>query len=294
MMARFDDFTLVRLAQFGTDSTGSQSPVERMLRGLDGMWDSAAAAQFEANFVDDRTKTWMPARGWRGAGGPKTLRQYKGAAGSEGQTRTSSRYDARSVTIPLAESNANKVEKEKLRGLLWPDEVVVNGVPHQSLLAAGFRQTTRANSRYLLDVSDEGSFEMQLRGHKAFSVSPLKMISTWPWYVTPRTAASGTAFVPGGDGPRIIWGVRWNTTLTGRITIALNAGGVRSNHQYDITSLASPFFCFSPPFREIPDGIFPSTESVRLRPYLTKGVSTTITVSPAAATIFYFENYGSA
>ena len=292
-MARFDDFTLVRLAQFGTNAGASQSPTERMLRGLDGMWDSDDAVQFEANFVDDRAKTWMPARGWRGSGGPKTLRRYKGAAGGEGQNRTSSRYDARPVTIPLAENNANKDEKEKLRGLLWPDEVVVNGVPHQGLLAAGFRQTTRTDSRYLLDVSDEGSFDMQQRGHKTYSVSPLKMISTWPWYVRPRTASSGTAFVPGGDGPRIIWGVYWGNALSGNITIALNSGGVQSNHLYTVSNLASPFFCFSPPFREIPDGIFPSTASVRLRPYLTKGVSTTITVSPAAATIFYFENYGS-
>lgn len=293
-MARADDFTLVRLAQFGTDGGASQSPTERMLRGLDGMWDSAAAVQFEANFVDDRTKTWTPARGWRGTGGPKTLRRYKGTAGSEGQSRTSSRYDARAVAIPLAENNTNKDEKEKLRGLMWPDDVIVNGVPYQGLLAAGFRQATRANSRYLLDVSDEGSFDMQQRGHKAYSVSPLKLISTWPWYVTPRTATSGTAFVPGGDGPRIIWGVRWNNAVTGNISIALNSGGVQSSHLYTVSNLASPFFCFSPPFREIPSGIFPSTASVRLLPYLRKGVSTTITVSPAPTAIFYFENYGNA
>ena len=303
-MARADDFSLVRLAEFGTDSTASQSPTERMLRGLAGMWTDSDAVQLETNFTNDRTKTWTPARGWRGAGGPQTLRQYKGVAGGEGQNRVTNRYNARPVTIPLAESNANKAEKEKLRGLMWPDEVFVGAagsrVPMQGLLAAGLRPDTgdgneatdTANARYLLDVSDEGSFEMPQRGHKAYSVSPLKLRSTWPWYVRPQTAADNTIFTPGGDGPKIIWGVYWASGSIGDITVEVTIGGATTESRFRVSgSLDTPFFCFSPPFREAAGNLVPTN---RVRPYLIKGQSTRIDVSPAGATIFYFENYGSA
>ena len=297
-MARVDDFTVMRVAQYPVGATSTQSPLENMLRGLDGMWDSTSAVQFENTDIETtggrtgfHNRSYLLDTTWKGIGSPAPVRTYNTTAGSQGEYRTTDRYNGKMITVPLAESNNNKAEKDKLRGLMWPSVALVNNLEMPKKLAAGFRNPTRANSRYLLDISDEGSFELANRTEAPDAISPLKLKSTWGWYVTPRTAGDGVAFTPAGDGPDLIWGVYWPGTINQTMTISVTIGTTTTTSNFaGIPSLGSPFFCFSPPFREIADDRFPSS---RIRPYLPKGVPITINIAPNGGTIFYFENYGS-
>ena len=293
---RVDDFTEARIAQYpsGTGSASSAvTPLQSMLIGLNGIWTNTTAAEFAID-SSDRDMLRMAVRPWRGAGGPKTMRAYSGTAAGQGKNRTASRYEPRPLTIPLVENTRNKAEKNKLLGLVWPSTTVVGVVEYPRLLVAGFERDPQTNSRYLLDISDEGSFEKTDRGIEADAQSPLKIKSTWPWYVVPRTATSGTAFTPGGEGPDIIWGVRWaNSTISDNITVTIAGAGRTIVVTYPAaefgTSVTNPFFCFSPPFREIAEGALTTT---RVPPYLSAGQTYTISVTPGGGSVFYFENYG--
>ena len=294
---RVDDFTEARIAEYpgnAGSSTVTATPLESMLRGLNGIWTNTDAAEFAID-SSDRDMLRMASRPWQGAGGPKTMRGYKGTAGGQGEYRTAARFNSRMVTLPLIENTRNKTEKNKLLGLLWPSTTIVGTAAWPQLLVAGFRRETQTNSRYLLDITDEGSFDKPSRGIEADAQSPLKIKSTWPWYVVPRTAASGTPFTPGGEGPEIIWGIRWDAAVSGNIAITVtgNSDNIVSNFVAPTGGWGTPFMCFSPPFRFIEGGAF---GSARVPPYLYRDQAYTIsaTTSPAvASTVFYFENYGS-
>lgn len=291
---RLDDYTEARIAEYPAGASSTVVPLESMLTGLDGIWANAAAAQFSVTTERDRSMLRMAAKPWQGAGGPKTMRGYKGTAGGQGEYRTAARFNARPLTIPIVESTRNRAQKTKLLGLMWPSSVVVSNVAWPKLLVAGFRRETQANSRYLLDVTDEGSFEKSYRGREDDAQSPLQLKSTWPWYVVPRTAVVGTPFTPAGEGSEIIWGVRWTSAVTTQITIRVTGNGRNDLATYPIPTggFGTPFFCLSPPFRTIEGGALP-TSAGTVPPYLYRGQAYTIAVTPAAgASVFYFENYG--
>ena len=122
-------------------------------------------------------------------------------------------------------------------------------------------------------------------------MSPVKVKSTWPWYVTPRTATDNSAFTPAGEGSDVLWGCYWSGSV-GTVTIAMTGGGRSVLASFPAPSggsFASPFFCFSPPFKTAPSGAYSTS---RVPPYLQTGQSYTINISPAGGQIFYFENYG--